>query len=239
MSRVRRSIGRLVRRFLPDRPERPTRLPLGLGRGLALEIAPGSPLDIYLGLYEYELTRHLRRLCKPGHRSFDIGGFDGYYALVLARLTGAEVLVFESDPEACRRIERNCARNPAPGSLVRVHNAYVAFETNPDQNCIALDDSLRKDELFTPDLMKLDVDGAEVSALTGAKELLAHRQPHLIVETHSAQLERDCAELLIELGYRPVVVSPRRWLAQNRPIPHNRWLVAAGRDEPPTSAARA
>jgi hypothetical protein len=34
---------------------------------------------------------------------------------------------------------------------------------------------------------------------------------------------------MIECGYRPLVVTPRRWLAENRPLEHNRWLVARGR----------
>jgi methyltransferase FkbM-like protein len=204
-------------------------LPFGIGRGLRLTIDPSSPFDMYLGLYEYELAPHLRELAVAGTRSFDIGGFDGYYALVLSRLTGGEVLVFEADAESCRRVQRNCAENPGVGERVSVRHSYVAFETNAAQNCVSLDDLLAAGGVFVPDLIKIDVDRAELSVLSGARGLLTERRPHLIVETHSAELERDCAELMIECGYRPRVVTPRRWLAENRPLEHNRWLVARGR----------
>jgi hypothetical protein len=229
---LRRSARRIAAPALRRRSSQPRRLPLGLGRGLRFSIDPSSPFDMYLGLYEYELASHLRELAVPGVRSFDIGGFDGYYALVLSRLTGAEVLVFEADADSCQRVRANCSRNPDEGERVSIRHSYVAFETNPEQNCVALDDLLAAKEVFVPDLIKLDVDRAELSVLSGARGLLGDRRPHLIVETHSQELERDCAELMIECGYRPLVVTPRRWLAENRPLEHNRWLVARGRAAP-------
>ena len=155
-----------------------------------------------------------------------LGGFDGYYALVFTRLTGAIVVVFDSEPESCARVQRNCALNPELGARVDVRQAYVAFETNPAENAVALDDLLARGEIPVPGLIKMDVDRAELSALTGAKALLAQHRPHLIVEVHSVELEHQCAELLLELGYRPQIVTERRWLRENRPIEHNRWIVA-------------
>jgi Methyltransferase FkbM domain len=226
-SRVRRVLAMPLRRVL-GYASRVRRLPFGPGRGLRMELHPTSPLDMYLGLYEYELARHVERLCTPGSVCFDIGAFDGYYALVFARLTGSTVVVFDSDAESCERVRRNCALNPEPGAHVDVRQSYVAFETNPAQNCVALDDVLARGEIPVPGLIKLDVDRAELSALTGAKGLLAEHRPHLIVEVHSMELERQCAELMLELGYRPLIVTERRWLRENRPIEHNRWIVADG-----------
>ena len=227
---ARRLAGRGLRSVLDVDGGAARRIPFGVGRGLRLEIDPTSPLDMHLGLYEFEIAAHLRTFCAPGHRCFDIGGFDGYYGLAMSRLTGAEVIVFESDPAACERIERNCAANPEPGRRVQVRNVYVAFESDPEQNCAALDDLLERGELFVPDVVKIDVDRAELSVLSGARRMLSERRPHLIVETHSLELERDCAELMKECGYRPTVVTPRRWLAENRPLDHNRWLVARGEE---------
>ena len=72
----------------------------------------------------------------------------------------------------------------------------------------------------------IDVDGAELGVLAGARRLLVDSRPHVILETHSAELEDGCAQLLIEAGYAPRVVTQRRILPQNRPAEHNRWLVA-------------
>jgi hypothetical protein len=219
----------MLRRVLTGRPGAARRLPLGPGRGLRMELHPSSPLDAYLGLYEYELARHVAELCRPGTVCFDIGAFDGYYTLVLARLSASRVYVFDSDPESCERVRRNAALNPELAGLIDVRLSYVAFETNPAQNCIALDDAVAAGEVPVPGLIKMDVDRAELSALTGAKRLLAGHRPHLIVEVHSVGLEQQCAELMLELGYAPRIVTERRWLRENRPIEHNRWIVARGR----------
>lgn len=71
--------------LLPTEPvER--RLLFGIGRGLRMMIDfQDGKTGMYLGLYEVELNRHLRALCRPGFRSFDIGGADGYDALIIAK----------------------------------------------------------------------------------------------------------------------------------------------------------
>jgi hypothetical protein len=229
VSAVRRLFGRLLRRLIARRSVGPRRLPFGLGKALCLDLHPTSPLDMYLGLYEYEIAKYIREFCTTGSVCFDIGGFDGYYALVLSRLTGATVVVFESDPASCARIRRNCDANPPFGDRVQIENAFVAFETNSAQNCIALDDWIRETNPPLPDMIKMDVDRAELSALTGARTLLSARQPHLIVEVHSRELEQQCAELLLDVGYSPRIVSQRKWLPQDRPLEHNRWIVARGK----------
>jgi hypothetical protein len=223
-------VAKPLRRLIVGESVDARRIPFGIGRGLRLEIDSTSPLDMYLGLYEYEIARHVRDFCEPGYLSFDIGSFDGYYALICSRLTGGRVVVFESDPASCERIRRNCDANPPHGDRVEIENAFVAFETNPDENCIALDDRLRAGTLPVPDVIKMDVDRAELSALTGARELLAARRPHLIIEVHSQDLERGCGDLLTELGYRPRIVTQRKWLPENRPLEHCRWMVARGEE---------
>jgi hypothetical protein len=225
---ARRLARKPLRRLIVGRNSGVRRLPFGIGRGLRLALDPTSPLDMYLGLYEFEIARYVHEFCKPGHLCFDIGGFDGYYALVFSRLTGERVIVFESDPGSCARVRRNCDANLPVGSRVEIENAFVAFETNRAENCIALDDRLKAGTLPLPDMIKMDVDRAELSALTGARELLAIRRPHLIVEVHSLELERQCGDLLVELGYSPKIVSQRKWLPDNRPIEHCRWIVARG-----------
>jgi hypothetical protein len=228
-TRIRSAVGIGLRAAIGRRARPHWRIPIGPARGLRLEFDPGAPLDLWLGLYEYELVPHLRELCGPGTSCFDIGSHDGYYALLLARMSGAPVLAFDSDPDSCARVRRNRDANPPLAPLVDVRLAYVAFERNPDVNAVTLDDLVDSGEAFVPGLIKLDVDRAEASVLFGARRLLAERRPHVLVETHSPELERECGELLAGIGYNPIVVTQRRLLAENRPIAHNRWLVARGR----------
>jgi hypothetical protein len=160
--------------------------------------------------------------------AFDVGAHNGYYSLLLARLTGGRVIAFESDATACEVVRRNCRANGPLADLVDLRHAYVAFERNPDVNAWTLDELVEADPSIMPDLIKVDVDRAEASVLHGARRILAERRPHLIVETHSPELERECGDLLVANGYRPLVVCQRRFLSENRPIEHNRWLVAEG-----------
>lgn len=226
---ARRTLGTGLRGMLP-RFRNEWRIPFGAARGLRFDFDPHLPLDFWLGVYEFEITGYLLDFCSPGYRCFDIGSYNGYYALLLGRLTGGRGIAFDSDIDACARIQRNCAANPVVGRLVDVRHAYLAFETRPTVNAVTLDELVHAGRAPLPDLIKVDVDRAEGSVLAGAKGVLVERRPHLIVETHSPELERECGDLLLAAGYAPRVVTQRRWLRENRPIAHNRWLVARGAD---------
>jgi hypothetical protein len=176
----------------------------------------------YLGLYEIELNRHLRRILQPGVRSFDVGAQFGYDSLVIAKHTSAAVAAFECDPSCVPELSANMALNPAIEPLVTVVEAQVG--TGPGQ--LGLDD-YAFDGGFVPDFIKLDIEGGELAALRSAERILSTRHPALVVEVHSAELERECGGLLVEHGYRPTIVHQRGLFPDHRPTDEvNRWLVA-------------
>jgi len=201
------------------------RLPVGLGRGLRMGIDfQRGETRLYLGLYEVELNRHLRSIAKLGYRSFDIGGQYGYDALVLAKLTGREVVSVEADPNLAEEIRENAAANP---TLSRI-DVEVGFVAADDQRNHVRIDTLA-DRHFVPDLIKLDIEGGEVEALRGASHVLADRKPAIQLEVHGKEVEWECLSLLRDAGYDPpTVVDRRRWLPEHRPIDHNRWLIFPG-----------
>jgi hypothetical protein len=223
------AVGRALRATLV-RPGRAWRIPIGLGRGLRMEVDPHAPLHAYLGTAEIEIAGHIRRLARPGSRCFDVGGHDGYYAMVLARLTGSQVASFEFDDECVSRMRRNLALNQQLAGQVRIIETYVAHEHLQTPRTDTLDGLIAAGQVFEPDLIKIDVEGAETSVLGGAQELLRAAHPHLVIETHSASLEGECVRLLQAAGYSPEVVEQRRWLSENRGEAHNRWIVAEGVD---------
>ncbi len=225
---ARRALGRALRATLL-RPGRPWRIRWGLARGLRVEADPRAPLHVYLGTAELEIARYVRELARPGMCCYEVGSHNAYYALILARLTGGPVMAFDFDAAALARIERNLALNPELAGAIEVVRAYVAHERDPLVGAETLDHLVATRAAPAPDLIVVDVEGAETSVLTGARELLGGGRPHVIVETHSPAGEADCARLLRECGYRPLVVERRRWLAEDR-RGHNRWLIARGRD---------
>ncbi len=202
-----------------QRPHRVLRLPLGLGAGLRQDVVDNGSVHTYAGTAELELAPHVLRAVRPGIVSYDVGGHDAYYALVFARLSGARVVSFEADAGAIARMRRNLDRNP--GHDVQVVEGFV------DDGDHALDALAPRLGLPLPGLLKIDVDGGEGAVLRGAATILRDVRPEVIVETHSAGLERECGDLLVAAGYRVRVVTQRRWLRQNRPAEHNRWLVAS------------
>lgn len=177
---------------------------------------------LYLGLYEVELNRHLRRICRPGTMTFDVGGQYGYDALVFAKMTGGQVITFECDDAVFARMAHTITLNPRLAPLVVPVKAVVG--TGQDGS-VSIDEYSAKS--FIPDFIKVDVEGAEVNVLRGAEQVLATRHPAVVVEVHSARLERECGQLLVHHGYQPRIVNQRRIFTDYRPtLAVNRWLIA-------------
>jgi FkbM family methyltransferase len=67
--------------------------------------------------------------------------------------------------------------------------------------CRRLDTVVAEERLPPPDVIKIDVEGAEGLLLRGAAGLLRDRGPRLLVELHGAGMARDVVTLLHDLGY--------------------------------------
>lgn len=214
-----------VKRRLPAGTRERT-ITFGVGRGIRLGLdLRGGDIQMLLGLYEVELSSHLRRVCVPGARSFDLGGSIGYDALVLARLTKGPVVSVECDATAAAAMRANVARNPSLGPIVVVE---AAVASTSGAGTVTIDELAAAH--FVPDVIKMDIEGAEADALRGGSSLLSTRGPAIVLEVHGERAEWECLELLRAAGYAPpTVIDPRRWLREHRPLAHNRWLVFASR----------
>jgi FkbM family methyltransferase len=82
---------------------------------------------------------------------------------------------------------------------------------------VALDCFLKKEGLRPPDLIKLDVEGAELAALQGAAAILADFRPLLLVEMEEKNLQAAGASkaaiqaFLRDYGYRAAHLRKGRW----------------------------
>jgi hypothetical protein len=214
----------VIRRLVEPAAGTTRRIPAGPAKGIRLSAEPAAraTADLWVGLYESEIAPYVRRYCSAGTVSVDVGAHFGYYSLVFAKRCRAPVFVYEPDPAARERIARNLELNPELAPWIDVRGLAVTDVEGPGQ--VTLD----VDAEFEPSvgLLKVDVDGGEAHVLTGARRMLVASHPNVIVETHSQDLEDTCARILIEAGYAPRVITPRRILPENRPAVHNRWLVA-------------
>jgi SAM-dependent methyltransferase len=223
-SQVRTAV-QAVKRTIGDGHEPHTVL-AGPARGVRMCLNLESQTQTWVGMYEIELNRHLRRLCRPGTTCLDVGGGRGYHALLFAHLAQAPVVTFEPSRRALALLRASLDLNPSLRHLVT-----VVPEMAGDAG-VRVDDWCAEHD-FEPGLLKVDVDGGELDVLQSAEATLLRNGPPVVLETHSLELERDCGALLQGLGYRVRIVNQRRVFREHRPPlerlaggAHNRWLVA-------------
>src|SRR5512146_1209027 len=103
---------------------------------------------LFLGIYERELWPHFRALLRPGMRAFDIGAHDGYCALLIHRITRAQVVSFECEAARMPGLRETFARN---SSQLAAEQAFIGFPAS--DGVTTLDGASRRH--FFPDFIKM------------------------------------------------------------------------------------
>ena len=187
-----------------------------------------------LGIYEIEVQQALMGHVCRGSVVYDIGANNGFFTLLAAKLVGPEghVYAFEPFPSEAEKIERTVEANHVSNCMVLAQavagvsgEATLHFETASSTatltplsgrgqqvlnvQTIALDDFVTPENW--PDLIKVDVEGAEELVLQGASRLFDGSKPPpvWIIETHSPEAYRWVKDFLGARGYRTAHL-PRR-----------------------------
>ncbi len=193
----------------------------GPAAGCFMDLEPRQRVRNYLGVHEWELNRYFKRLVAPGSNCFDLGGNEGYDALMMANLSRGRVATFDCDPAMLEILRLNTAHNPT--LQIQVVESYIGSQSQNGQ--MTIDEAARK--FFVPDFIKMDIEGAEDLALEGASETLAKRHPGMIIEVHGVNKEERCLAILTRYGYRTLIVDQSWFLKESeRGDVHNRWLIA-------------
>ncbi len=204
-------------RLIADKDE-VRKVRFGPARGARCLLNRRTNLQRELGLYETELNRVYRRWITPKSVVYDIGAADGFSSLGFAKLASdGAVVAFEPDAGQVARFETNVALNRELAHRITLQPVAVEPE--------AVDFR----ELNAPSFVKIDVDGAELQVLAALGKTLEEHKPTVLIETHSAELERACRKRVEEIGYRTRVIDKARWrflYPEWRPAEHNRWLLA-------------
>ena len=87
-------------------------------------------------------------------------------------------------------------------SKLDAYGSHPGTERVVDVELVAIDDLVRAGELRPPTVVKLDVEGAEISALEGMRATLAEHRPAVICELHDTH--REFAQLMRSAGYRVI-----------------------------------
>jgi FkbM family methyltransferase len=193
--------------------------------------------------YDAPVAAFLRERIKPGALCFDVGANAGVYVLQFANWSGptGQVIAFEPNPGAQvilrKHIEMNrltertrivpfaVSESSGEASLYAVEADGMSRLGEPNQALagrtraikvpvVTLDDYCRTEKM-RPDWLLIDIEGFEIAALSGARELIESRRGELgiIVEMHpnvwnSANTTRARAEqLLADLRLRTVPLT--------------------------------
>lgn len=205
----------------------PRKILWGANRGVKMNLDFASESQTYVGISERELAGYFESLSSDIQTAIDVGGSVGYYTLFFLTKTPAkQVFCYEPDPDCQEKIASNLRLNGLDGDpRLRFAKKLVGSRESDDQTTL---DSIAN-QVVGPCLIKIDVEGAEIDVLNGARQLIARAGIRWIIETHSADLERECVKVMREAGLTCQIVDKAWWrvlLPELRPAEHNRWLIA-------------
>jgi len=174
-------------------------------------------------LWEPSVLLALRDLCRPGMVVFDVGANFGGITSAMSRLVGPRgtVCSFEASPRIIGHLQSNVVaqgyRNvtvyhravfSGSNQFLKVYegghlNDSIYENQSPTKvghlvKTLALDDFCKASNLM-PDLVKMDIEGAEFDALQGFLGVLQARHPTVILEQQNS--DTRCFEALEKLGY--------------------------------------
>lgn len=74
-----------------------------------------------------------------------------------------------------------------------------------------IDSILQSRDLPPPDVLKIDVEGAERMLLDGGSKFFQEASSRLLIETHGAKVARECLEFLFARNYHIAAHVPQAW----------------------------
>lgn len=173
--------------------------------------------------YEFDMLKDIRRRIGPEDLVLDIGAHVGNHAVYLAGVCGCQVLAFEPFQENFALLNANIELN---GLGPRVKSLPIALGASAALGMVRLKDEQNRgsvvidkvshapgipirplDELELPRdpaVLKIDVEGAELEVLKGARSLLRRCRPLLYVETIDDDAFEAAIRLLDGFGYQVV-----------------------------------
>jgi FkbM family methyltransferase len=185
-------------------------------------------------IWEAPLQRVMEEYLRPGDTAFDVGANIGALSAFMWQQVGplGRVDSFEANPTMIDRLKRNFELNGVRHPNIVARAAWsrsgvpLTFEVEPGYyssgsriisagpsegacadhvtvTSLALDDYCDETAL-APDLIKIDVEGAERHVLEGSIRLLKRKKPTVLIEHTPTPNPNDAPGFLRKLGYRLV-----------------------------------
>lgn len=196
------------------------RVPVRAGPLKGSWISVFSGMRFIRGNYDGDGVSAFMATIPRGGVVFDVGAHVGYYAMAAAHAAGpaGRVVAFEPLPLNLRYLRGHVRANrltniTVVAACVGERGGRAGFEycggTGRGRmveggGCVAtvsLDEEIEAGRLPAPDVIKMDVEGAEVGALNGAARTLRAKHPRILLSVHSPALKAECTRLLRDFGY--------------------------------------
>ncbi len=205
----------------------PYKVPLGLFKGLTLNLDLRHQTQVYLGLWEQETYASIRKATKNCAWMIDIGAGKGELCVYFLKHSDAQqIFAFEPQAGEISIMKHNLELNQEIDSnRMIILDKFVGTESNNHYQKL---DELGIDRSQTG-FIKIDVDGYELDVLKSSEALFKEANVRLLLETHSIELEQDCTQWLEQQGYQYDIIYNAWWrmiVPERRPVAHNRWLYA-------------
>ena len=133
-----------------------------------------------------------REAVRPGSVVLDVGANVGSYTLLFAMWTGPEgrVFAFEPAPDAREGLRRHLALNDLADRVEIVPAAADDLAGQMIDVKTTTIDAFCQERNIRPDVVKIDVEGAEADVLEGARRVLAQPGVQAFVEFHPSVWRR-------------------------------------------------
>jgi len=181
-------------------------------------VVGSAPHGAWLGRLEAPLLDRFVALLKPNAVVWDIGANVGLYTLAAARRV-SQVVAFEPLSRNVTALRRHLQLNHVHNvqvveAAVGSHDgmAYLAEGDSPSEAHIAPHGTIRVQAVSLdrwmattgaprPDVVKIDVEGAEMHVLSGATRSFAHA-PAIVLAVHGDSVAAECLAWLRARRYR-------------------------------------
>jgi FkbM family methyltransferase len=204
------------------------KLNAGSAKGLNFRVTLPDDKSIWTGTYELQFSSAIAGEVKAGSTCYDIGGFKGFMAGLMAVNGAAEVYTFEPFPENVNKIKDMIDLNP--GKNIQVFDCAIGsfdgttkFLASADASMGKIEESLYEEHsrikdtievkvfkldtfvqeknLKKPGLIKIDVEGAELEVIKGGAGILGEVKPILFIEVHGYEVAEKLVSMLEDLKY--------------------------------------
>ncbi len=208
----------------------------GPSKGVKFLISLPEDKNIWTGTYELNFTNHLINNLKLGDVCYDIGGYKGFFSGVFAVNGASVVYLFEPLHENIKKIKEFLYYNPTlpiilnevaisdkvgetifkvlqNGSMGKISESTFEAEESIKSiivNTETIDNLIQNSNYPHPNLIKIDVEGAEEYVLQGAEKCITEFTPTLLIEIHSHEIGKRCYDFLFRKGYDCLVIETQK-----------------------------